>query len=309
MSVTSTDALQRPGGWLVGLVGGVVSALLGLAPWWASGQPLPLQNLWRVNVLPDAMPWVALPLSQYALATLIALLASPGLVAGFALRAGVRAAPPGVAVGMLSMQVAAVAQSFSVLVPGLRPGALTSAYLAGLAATCLVGLVAAQVVFGLVTSVGGPRVAVGVGLAGVPIVAWVMSCLSLIFGPYQTPVWLAVAALWAPAVIVGCVLAWCGLGTRAQGVAWVVNLAQLWLVPALLAAAGASVARNTVRGGLAEIVDTFVGTLIGALGPTHEATRGVLLAALIATAGLVLARVRRPPAATPDPSSPPVAPA
>ncbi|HLS64990.1 MAG TPA: hypothetical protein VK060_16525, partial [Ruania sp.] len=67
--------------WAYPLVG-VGAVLVGLLPWIRAGMQLPLQNLWAVQTLPEDMPLVLLPLNQYYLGTILALMVTAGLVGG-----------------------------------------------------------------------------------------------------------------------------------------------------------------------------------------------------------------------------------
>ncbi|MCO4255463.1 hypothetical protein [Pseudarthrobacter cellobiosi] len=98
---------------------GLLAGLLGLAPWLVTGAQLPLQNLWGAEVLPQQMPLSLLPLSQYGLTTLVALMTVGGAAAGLA----VRRWPPArrrlivwcAAGGVLAVQATVTVQAFSVL--------------------------------------------------------------------------------------------------------------------------------------------------------------------------------------------------
>jgi hypothetical protein len=83
-----------------------------------TGAQLPVQNAWGAEVMPDRMP-VLLPLSQYELTTIVALLTAGGAAAGLtvhiAFPARRRLATWCAAAGVLAVQVAAVVQSFTVL--------------------------------------------------------------------------------------------------------------------------------------------------------------------------------------------------
>ncbi len=65
---------------------GALAVLAGLAPWFATGARLPLQNLWEQETLPADMPLVAVPLSQYELGTVLAMFVVGGVLAGLVVR-------------------------------------------------------------------------------------------------------------------------------------------------------------------------------------------------------------------------------
>jgi hypothetical protein len=107
--------------WTSALIG-VLAGLLGLAPWLVTGAQLQLQNLWATEVLPAQMPASLLPLSQYELTTLVALITVGGAVAGFTVRLcrpeRRRAATWSAAAGVLAVQGAATIQAFSIVRAG-----------------------------------------------------------------------------------------------------------------------------------------------------------------------------------------------
>ena len=101
-----------------------VSALIGLAPWLASGARLPVQNLWAKATAPDDMPLALLPISQYATTTIVALLLTGAALGGLAVRVlrkgtdGARRPLIGGAVGLSAVQLLAIGQSFWVVAEG-----------------------------------------------------------------------------------------------------------------------------------------------------------------------------------------------
>ncbi len=62
---------------------GVGGGVLGILPWLIGGGILPLQNLWASATMPEDMPFVLLPLSQYFVTLLFSLLLLGGVFAGF----------------------------------------------------------------------------------------------------------------------------------------------------------------------------------------------------------------------------------
>ena len=101
-----------------------VSALIGLAPWLASGARLPVQNLWAKATAPDDMPLALLPISQYATTTIVALLLTGAALGGLTVRVlrkgmdGARGPLIGGAVGLSAVQLLAIGQSFWVVAEG-----------------------------------------------------------------------------------------------------------------------------------------------------------------------------------------------
>lgn len=280
---------------------GAAAGLLGLAPWLTSGRRLPLQNLWRTETLPDDMPVALLPLNQYYLAALVALLAIGGLIAGLALRHVSSAARPLVGLGLLAVHGGAIAQSYATVSRGLVDDLRATIYLVGLAATLAVGLALAQLVLWLVAHPGRALAALGLGLVATPVGGWLTAWLVFVSGPGATPDAAVRLVPWVPAVIVGLTLGWLGWGSRGRAVVWVIDLCLLWLVPASETALQAVVGSRAVLSQPDEILPALSQVLVAALGPAGFGP--VSLGVALAVALLVLA-VRwahgRPGAETPN---------
>ena len=103
---------------LVSFAIGVGGGILGLLPWFVGGGRLPLQNLWASDTMPEDMPFVLLPLSQYFATLLFVLVLMGGVFTGVAVHAVARrravAAWPA-SVGVLLVHLSAAVQSFAVL--------------------------------------------------------------------------------------------------------------------------------------------------------------------------------------------------
>ncbi|MFC7847649.1 hypothetical protein ACFUTU_04145 [Arthrobacter sp. NPDC057388] len=89
-----------------------------------------------------------------------------------------------------------------------------------------------------------------------------------------------------PAVIIGCALAWCGLRPARRAVVWLANLALLWVVPALLTSVSYVLGTRAPAGDLPEMLLMSRQILAATLGPAGVAGPAVLLALVIALAGL-----------------------
>nr|WP_246223367.1 hypothetical protein [Pseudarthrobacter psychrotolerans] len=156
---------------------GLLAGLLGLAPWLATGAQLPLQNLWGTEVLPQQMPLSLLPLSQYELTTLVALMTVGGAAAGLAVRlwspARRRLVTWCAAAGVLAVQVTAAVQAFRVLSGGLAGGTMPGVYFAGLLAGVIAAIAAGLVALLLLSAKSRALTALGVGLVAVPFGSWV----------------------------------------------------------------------------------------------------------------------------------------
>lgn len=277
------DAMQ---GGLIGILAG----LLGLGPWLITGAQLPLQNLWAADVAPDPMPASLLPLSQYELTTIVALLTVGGAAAGLAVRlwspARRRLATWCAAAGVLGVQFTASVQSFTVLDGGLAGGTMARLYFAGLLAGVVLSVAAALVALLLVSSTSRATVALGVGLMAVPFASWMVEWVAGVVGPFNIPAAVPPAARWIPAILVGCALAWCGLRPARRAVVWLVDLALLWVVPALFISVNYVLGTRVAAGDLQEMLLMSRQILAATLGPAGGAGPLVLLAFVLALAGL-----------------------
>ncbi|WP_249777389.1 hypothetical protein [Arthrobacter sp. C9C5] len=272
-----------------GLIG-ILAGLLGLGPWLITGAQLPLQNLWAAEVSPDQMPVSLLPLSQYELTTIVALLTVGGAAAGLAVRlwspARRRLATWCAAAGVLGVQFTATVQSFTTLDGGLAGGTMARLYFAGLLAGVILSLVAALVALLLVSSRSRALVALGVGLVAVPFASWLVEWVVGSVGPLNIPAAVPSTARWIPAILVGCFLAWCGLRPARRAVVWLVDLALLWVVPALFISVNYVLGTRVAAGDLQEMLLMSRQILAATLGPAGGALPTVLLALAVALAGL-----------------------
>lgn len=281
---------------LIGLLGG----LLGLAPWLVTGARLPLQNLWGTEVLPDQMPLALLPLSQYELTTLVALLTVGGAAAGLAVRlwspARRRLVTWCAAGGVLAVQLTATVQAFMVVGSGLGPDPRSNLYLAGLLAGVVAAIVASTVALLLLAAKSRAAAALGVGLMAAPFTSWLGEWAGNLAGVGNVSPTLLTLLHWLPAVLVGAALAWCGLRPARRAVVWLVNLALLWVVPALFISVNYVLGTRAPERDPQELALMIRQILAATLGPAGGAGHRVLLALAIALAGagaLELLRRRR----------------
>lgn len=265
---------------------GVAGALFGLLPWLVSGERLPLQNLWATAVLPADMPWVMLPLNQYLVGRIVAMLAIGGFFAGLSSRLwGSAAQRPWTRLGVLLVHLIAVGQSMAVLAAGLTPGRLTTAYLAVLLAFCLAGVALAQLLF-WVSAPQRWRAALGIALTALVLPSWLMEWALTAFGETAVPIPLTSALMWLSPLIVGGALAWCGLGGVTRAITWIVGLAGLWLLPIMTAALGGASSRVAIGQGPASMISTALFYAESAI------TRPPVEVAIAATIGVIGAIVQ-----------------
>jgi hypothetical protein len=247
------------------------------------------------------MPVSLLPLSQYELTTIVALLTVGGAAAGLAVRiwspARRRLVTWCAAAGVLVVQFTAAVQSFTVLDGGLTGGTMASLYFAGLLAGVAASLAAALVAHLLLCSRSRSLAALGAGLMAVPLASWTVEWVVGFVGHINVPVAVPSIAHWIPAILVGCALAWCGLRPARRTAVWAVNLALLWLVPALFISVNYVLGTRILAGDLQEMLLMSRQILAATLGPEGGAVPKILLALVIALAGLgakSIAARRRP---------------
>lgn len=291
---TAVSAEGRTESLVMGGALGFASGIIGLLPWLLKGGRLPLQNLWRSETPPDAMPLALLPVSQYSATTLLVLLLVGGVLAGGAtrlLRRTGRVEAWTVSAGLLLFQLAAVLQAFLVIADGLgigRPGVDGRAllYFTGMLAGTIVSVLLAQGLFWLVSRRSVGPSALGLVLAAVPVASWIVGAITVVGDPYGAALALGWVFRWLPAVIVGAVLGWCGVVPLRRLGVWAAGLAALWVTPALFTALSNALGMRVLDGDLREMaqiaITIFPAALRIGVGP-------VILAALLGAA-IVLVR-------------------
>lgn len=282
-------AARRPAAWQ--LVAGALSAVIGLAPWLATGARLPLQNLWATDTLPDDMPLALLPFSQYHLGDILALLVVGGALAGVAVRlvpaSRRRHATIWSLAGLATVQLVAIVQTAVVVRGGLVADGRAGMYFGAMLAVAVLGLL-----LGLGTLVAcgwtaRPGTTVAAAIGALALATWLSMSIaatddaSTVLGPPVSGVW-----RWLPAVLVGAVLAWCGLSSGRHVTAWIVSLALLWAVPAVLLAVTYAAGSRVLLGNPAEAVRAALDVLPPALGVGGPSLVTVPVAVAIGVGGL-----------------------
>jgi hypothetical protein len=298
--------------WLPPLLG-VAAAIVGLLPWLVTGMRLPLQNLWAIETLPGDMPIVLLPFSQYALTLIAALLVTGAAAAALTARATRRRQPRGgvvaIFVGLLASQVVAAAQTATVVRGGLDDRGASDLYFAAVLAVIVLAILVGTAVFWLVAVAPRAGALVGLTIAAVLFGPWVNGLLV----PFSTQPAEAVAAIigltrWVPAILVGVAIAWCGLGTVGRSIAAVSSLLLLWTAPALITGVTSAAGSRVLAGAPAEMLDQAARVTGMALFLPELALPPLIVAVVVAGAGLVGAvlvrrRGRGEPAAPADHAS------
>lgn len=253
---------------------GLASAVLTFTPWLVAGARLPLQNLWRENVLPEDMPLALLPISQYHAIQVAVLLIVGGTVAGSTvrlLRPRIGARSWSASVGVLFVQGIAIIQSFVVVADGLgisepRADARAILYFGGMLVGTIVAALLAQAAFWLVSRRSVALASLGLALSAVPFTSWIMDAVTLLAEPGSLPTVFLWVSRWLPAIIVGVVLGWCGIRPRRRVTVWVVSLAALWITPALFTSVWNALGMRVLNGDLGEMRDVATQIFPLALG-------------------------------------------
>jgi hypothetical protein len=310
----SEPEVRRPLQWrgaFASLAIGLGSAILGLLPWLLTGMRLPLQNLWAFEALPEQMPIAFLPFSQYTVTTVIGMLVVGGVTAGIVGRAAAARlptrAPFSIAAGLLLVQIVAIAQTTQAVERGLRPTAESSFYLAACVGVAVTGVVFGLVAFALVCR--APRAGAVIGLVlGALAADWWIHAFFPPAGvvPITVDYSAALAVLrFAPAVLVGAAIAWGGVRTTGRVIAAVVGILLLWVVPPLATAVTSAVGSRVMLAHPLEMLDYGWGVFRMALLMPELALPPIVVALVVAAAGIglraVLARRR---SGSPDSGSP-----
>lgn len=281
-----------------GLALGAASALVGIAPWLVTGARLPLQNLWRRETLPDAMPVALLPVSQYDTTRILVLLLVGGVLAGLAARLLRRRFPTtdwATAAGVLAVQGLATIQAFAVVADGLGITAHDAdprarLYFGGMLGGTIVSVALAQALFWLISRRSVAPAALGLALA-VPIASWLLVTVLFVTGPTGPPLVVGELSRWLPAVIVGAALGWCGVVPLRRLGVWVVGLLVLLVTPAVLTASSYALGMRVLDGDLREMADAavriFPRALVIGVTPTVLA---LLIAAAVTAVRWAIAR-------------------
>lgn len=285
-SAPRTTALPR---WPFILVG-VAGAVVGLLPWLIGGMQLPLQNLWAADTLPDDMPLVLLPFSQYMLSMIASLLVIGAAAAGIAARALRPRSPHGgfllLGFGVLLVDVVAIAQTASVVGAGLRDDEWSSVYLSALLGVAILAVLVGVLVLWLIGRAPRAGALIGFAISAVLVSGW----LHLLLAPDPVftgePAWLWAAVRWVPSVAVGAAIAWCGITTFGRIVAALGALAILWIGPALITAVSGAAGTRVLAREPAEMLD--YGRRVFGMALTDPGLVVPPLAVAVAVAGIGL---------------------
>lgn len=283
--------------WIPPLAG-VAAAIAGLLPWFVTGMRLPLQNLWATETLPDAMPIVLLPFSQYTLTIIVALLVTGAAFAALVARATRQRQPRGgvvaMFIGLLATQVIAAAQTATVVRGGLDDRAASDLYFVAVLAVVALSILVGTLVFWLIATAPRAGALIGLSIGAIACGIW-FSRLLVPLGAIP-PDWLADVAgfgRWIPPILIGIAIAWCGVGTAGRVVAAASGLLLLWIAPALITGVANAAGSRVLAEYPAEMLDYAVRVTRLALFSPELALPPIIVAASVATAGLIARAVIR----------------
>jgi hypothetical protein len=299
-----TDVVQdrtepRPlSAWIPPLIG-VAAAIAGLLPWLVTGMRLPLQNLWATQPLPDRMPIVLLPFSQYALMLIAALVIIGAAAAALAARAArarlSRGGVVGLFIGLLATQVVAAAQTAAVVRGGLADRAESDLYFAAVLGVVALSILVGALVFWLIATAPRAGALVGLSIAAIAFGPW-LSGLLIPFGTVPVD-WVAALAgwtRWAPAILIGASIAWCGVGTVGRVVAAASSLLLLWIAPALITGVTSAAGSRVLAGSPADMLDYAAGVTRSALFIPEIVVPPLAVAIVVAAVGVGVRASIRP---------------
>lgn len=254
---------------------GVVAAAVGLLPWLVTGMRLPLQNIWNEQVLPEDMPLALMPLSQYFVVSIVAMVFVGAALAG----AGVRLAakrdvelqPWLVVAGVVTVQVVALAQSTVVLLAGLEDSTRGQIYALGMAAG-----IAVTIVLGVLVLVGLARggitaIVLSLTASALALSHWI-PILVTPFGeawanvmPHAVTTTASALSRWLPVLVVGALIGWCGASTGRRFVTSFTALVALWMVPPLITTVMHTLGSRLILQFPADLPEIAVQTFLNAL--------------------------------------------
>lgn len=291
---------------IVWLLIGIGSAIAGLLPWIITGMRLPLQNLWGSDTLPAGMPVALLPFSQYYVGFLAGIMIVGSTIAGIVVRTRRGPLLPLIA-GVLLVQVVALVQTVIVVSNGLSHRNASFIYLAVIVGGIVLAIVIGVIVLALVARAPRVGVLIGATLAAIVLPYWLRG----LFHPVGTVSTYSLysdmtnmAAQYLPAIALGVLIAWVGVGSVGRAVAGAGALLLLW-IGSTIALVGTVVAGTRVMlGRPAEMLEyggqVFQTAIVAEGGPLWAAW----VAALAAFLGVIAWSVaqRRTATAAPAPA-------
>ena len=277
---------------------GVASALVGLLPWIITGLRLPLQNLWATDALPDQMPIVLLPFSQYAVTLVAGILvigaATAGLVARSTRARQGRRGFVALTIGVFTAQLIAIVQTSLVVQQGVLPGRESSFYLVAVVAVAVTSFLVGVLVFAMIARMPRAGALIGLTLAAIAV-GWWAGALILPDPVFVTDAQSTLLGLlrWLPAILCGVAIAWCGVATIGRILAVITALAAIVIGPAFATAVTSAAGTRVLARYPAEMLDYGLQVFQSALTTPALTLRPLLTAIIVAIVLFVLQALRR----------------
>jgi hypothetical protein len=284
---------SRPLGSLVFLPIGAGAAIVGLLPWIVTGMRLPVQDLGAAGGAPG-QPIALLPLSQYTLVLLIALLLIGAAIAGIAGRA-MSARHPGRALlaligGVLVVQLIALVQAVVTVSRGLQGGSQSALYLGVVVGGAVVAMLVGVGLVALIARAPRAGALVGLSVAAVAFGSWMTGLffpIGTVFTASPLTLVLSQATRYVPALIIGIAIAWCGVRSVGRVIAVIAGLLLLWVGSAAVIAANNALGSRLLAHYPAEMFDQAIGVFRSALAVPELWLPPLGLAVAVSAVGLV----------------------
>ena len=290
---------------------GAGAAAIGFLPWIITGMRLPLQNLWDLPTLPEDMPIVLLPFSQYSITLVAGILVVGSALAGIVARVAHRRRDHrgllALVAGAFGVQVVAIAYTATVVGSGLRPSFESMIYLAAVVAVAIASFATGAVVLLLVARAPRAGALIGLAIAAVVVVWWLDALVvPEVWQVSETQTAILGALQWVPALLCGIAIAWCGVTTSGRIVAAVATIAILAVGPAFAMAIISAAGSRVLARHLPEMADHALRVFQQALISPELTLRPVVAAFFVAIIGLAASEVlwRRRTAAARTPIAP-----
>lgn len=281
---------------------GVVGALLGLVPWLVTDRRLPSQNIWHEFVMPEDMPHALMPLSQYYVVTIVAMVIVGAALAGALVRLtaarSVELQPWLVVVGVVAVQAVALAQSTAILRGGLEDSTRAQVYAYGMAAGIAVTIALGVLVLLGLARGGTSAITLALTASALGFTSWIPVLVMPFSQAWSTGmpdvVVTTASALstWLPALVVGALIGWCGTSTKRRFFTSATALAALWVVPALITTVTHTLGSRILLQFPADLPEVAVRTFASAL-VTVGASQRIFVALAIAVVVAITMRTIR----------------
>lgn len=270
------DAAPEPLAPILAVIIGAIAAMIGLLPWLATGMRLPLQNLWATQTSPDEMPFTLLPYSQYTVMLIASVLIVGAGLAGLTARIlGSRVnrrAAAFLALGVLIVHIAAITQTTITVSLGLQEGRWAAFYLTALVLVATFSMLVGVGILFLIARAPVAGAAIGLSIVAVLLGVWLGSLTSGVSVLFA-------ASLWAPAVLIGLIIAFTGFRTIGRGIAVFVSLLILHIGPALITAVSSAAGTRALARNPGELIEHGVRVFLTMIDPQYSL--GPLLVAFI----------------------------